>query len=79
VIVAALLEDGACGHCVGVIPLQVQNEVRRGSDLIRCDACGVILTAQPESAIDPELVAVLEAPIRAEVVEEIALAEGEAE
>jgi predicted nucleic acid-binding Zn-ribbon protein len=79
VIVAALLEDGACGHCFGVIPLQVQNEVRRGSDLIRCEACGVILTAQPESAIDPELVAVLESPIRVEVVEEIAVAEGEAE
>jgi hypothetical protein len=39
----------------------------------------VILTAQPEGAIDPELVAVLESPIRVEVVEEIAVAEGEAE
>jgi len=70
IIVASLLEDGACGHCYGVIPLQIQNEVRRGSDLIRCEACGVILTALPESAMDPELAAVLEIPLRAVVEEE---------
>lgn len=44
--VAALTEDGACGHCFSVLPLQLQNEIRHGVALIRCEACGVIL-AQP--------------------------------
>jgi predicted nucleic acid-binding Zn-ribbon protein len=44
--VAELTEDGACGHCYGVIPLQLQNEIRHGAALVRCEACGVILTAQ---------------------------------
>lgn len=47
--VAGLTADGACGHCFSVMPLQVQNEVRHGADLVRCEACGVILTAP-----DPE-------------------------
>lgn len=55
--VAALTEDGACGHCFSVLPLQLQNEIRHGRDLIRCEVCGVIL-AQPspeeEEAADDE-------------------------
>jgi predicted nucleic acid-binding Zn-ribbon protein len=47
--VSELTADGACGHCFSMMPLQVQNQVRHGSDLVRCEACGVILTA-PESA-----------------------------
>jgi predicted nucleic acid-binding Zn-ribbon protein len=47
--VAELTEDGACGHCFGMVPLQVQNEIRHGAGLIRCEACGVILAAP-----DPE-------------------------
>ena len=43
--VADLTEDGACGHCYGIVPLQIQNEVRHGTSLIRCEACGVILSA----------------------------------
>lgn len=43
--VAELTPDGACGHCFGVVPLQVQNEVRHGRSLIRCEQCGVILAA----------------------------------
>lgn len=43
--VAELTEDGACGHCFGIVPLQNQNEIRHGEALIRCDACGVILAA----------------------------------
>ena len=43
--VSELTADGACGHCFSVMPLQVQNQVRHGSDLVRCEACGVILTA----------------------------------
>lgn len=46
--VAELTHDGACGHCFGMVPLQVQNEVRHGSALIRCEACGVILAAPSE-------------------------------
>ena len=46
--VAELTEDGACGHCFGVVPLQLQNEVRHGRTLIRCEVCGVIL-AEPSS------------------------------
>jgi predicted nucleic acid-binding Zn-ribbon protein len=43
VAVADLTEDGACGHCYGMVPLQLRNEVRHGSRLIRCEGCGVIL------------------------------------
>ena len=42
--VAALTEDGACSHCFGIVPPQLQNEVRHGESLIRCEGCGVILT-----------------------------------
>ena len=42
--VAELTLDGACGCCFSVVPLQIQNEVRHGADLVRCEACGVILT-----------------------------------
>lgn len=43
--VATLTADGACGSCFSVVPLQVQNEIRHGASLIRCEACGVILAA----------------------------------
>ncbi len=43
--VAELTEDGACSNCFGVVPLQLQNEVRHGRSLIRCESCGVILVA----------------------------------
>ncbi len=43
--VSELTEDGACGHCFGVVPLQVHNEVLHGDALIRCEGCGVILAA----------------------------------
>ncbi|MBI4541331.1 MAG: hypothetical protein HY704_17650 [Gemmatimonadetes bacterium] len=46
--VAVLTEDGACGHCFSVVPLQRQWEIRRGAALIHCEACGVIL-APPDS------------------------------
>lgn len=45
VAVAGLTEDGACGHCFSVIPLQLQNQIRHGTELIRCEGCGVILAA----------------------------------
>jgi hypothetical protein len=48
--VADLTPDGACGHCFSVMPLQIQSEVRHVAELVRCEACGVILAApEPES------------------------------
>lgn len=40
---APLTEEGACGHCFNILPLQEQTEVRSGSGLHRCEGCGVIL------------------------------------
>lgn len=55
VVVAVLTEDGACGHCFNMVPLQLQNEIRSGRDaMARCEACGVILTAEPEPEPQPE-------------------------
>ena len=48
VAVSELTQDGACGNCFSLVPLQVQNEIRHHSGMIRCEGCGVILT--PESA-----------------------------
>ncbi len=60
--VAALTEDGACGNCYGMVPLQVQNEIRHGARLIRCEACGVILTApEPEAPEEEAKAAAVEA------------------
>ena len=47
VAVSEITQDGACGNCFCVIPLQVQNEIRSSIKMIRCEGCGVILT--PES------------------------------
>ncbi|MXW10266.1 MAG: hypothetical protein F4Z78_10590 [Gammaproteobacteria bacterium] len=41
-IVMAITADGACGRCFSMVPLQVQAEVRGGSTLRRCEACGII-------------------------------------
>jgi uncharacterized protein len=61
--VAELTEDGACGHCFGVVPLQLQNEVRHGDALIRCEACGVILAApDPEAPVEEEAEVAAEEP-----------------
>jgi uncharacterized protein len=55
VVVAVLTEDGACGNCFNMVPLQLQNEIRGGGGgLARCEACGVILTAEPEPEPEPE-------------------------
>ena len=47
VAVAELTQDGACGNCYNMVPLQIQNLIRHGDGMIRCEGCGVILT--PES------------------------------
>ena len=77
--VAELTEDGACGHCFGVVPLQVQNEVLHGDALIRCEGCGVILAAPDleaaAAAAEAEAAAQAEA---AKAAEEAAAAEAAA-
>jgi predicted nucleic acid-binding Zn-ribbon protein len=45
VAVANLTPDGACGNCFGMIPIQLQNEIRKGAVSITCEACGVLLSA----------------------------------
>jgi predicted nucleic acid-binding Zn-ribbon protein len=50
VVVAEMTLDGACGYCYAVIPLQVQNELRQGRQLVRCESCGVIL-APPDTDV----------------------------
>lgn len=42
-VLAPMTEEGACGNCFNVLPLQEQADVRRGQALRRCEACGVIL------------------------------------
>jgi predicted nucleic acid-binding Zn-ribbon protein len=42
-VVAPLTDEGACGHCFNILPVQEQAEIRRGDTLRRCEACGVIL------------------------------------
>lgn len=42
-VLASLTPDGACGHCFGMVPIQQQLEIRQGTLLMRCEACGVIL------------------------------------
>lgn len=44
-VMAPLTEEGACGNCFNVLPVQEQTEVRRGESLRRCEGCGVILYA----------------------------------
>ena len=53
VAVAPMTEDGACGSCFSVIPLQTQNEIRTHGPMVRCEACGVIVTAPPAEAEVP--------------------------
>lgn len=52
--VARLTADGACGNCFNMIPLQLRNEIRHGSEMIRCEACGVILAAAEADQEDGE-------------------------
>jgi predicted nucleic acid-binding Zn-ribbon protein len=54
VAVADLTGDGACGYCYCMVPLQTQSEIRVSNLLIRCEACGVILTPpSPEPEVIP--------------------------
>lgn len=42
-VLAPITDEGACGHCFSVLPVQEQTQVRRGEALHRCEQCGVIL------------------------------------
>jgi len=44
-VLAPLTEEGACGHCFNILPVQEQSQIRNGGSLQRCEACGVILYA----------------------------------
>jgi uncharacterized protein len=48
--VAALTPDGACGYCFNMVPIQIQNEIRKGTHLIACEACGVLLGPGEEAS-----------------------------
>lgn len=54
VVVSPLLDDGACGNCFSLIPLQIQNEIRNGEGLVRCEVCGVILSDELDTAEEAE-------------------------
>ena len=41
--VAPLTNEGACGNCYNILPIQQQAEIRREDRLVRCEQCGVIL------------------------------------
>lgn len=60
--VASLTEDGACGNCFSMIPPQLQNEIRHGTELIRCETCGVILAAPLSPGDEAEGATVEEQP-----------------
>lgn len=80
VIVSALLDDGACGNCFGLIPLQLQNEIRRNESLIRCENCGVILTVEPEPVLEGDVLIPVELPQPGvEAIEESEVEAAEAE
>ena len=51
--VSPLTADGACGHCFGMVPLQLRTEIAPSEGLIRCESCGVILTAPEDCRADP--------------------------
>lgn len=51
VAVAELTQDGACGNCYNIVPLQIQNQIRHGDGMIRCEGCGVILTPESEEGM----------------------------
>ena len=51
VAVSELTSDGACGNCFSVIPLQIQNQIRHSTGMIRCEECGVILSPESEEGI----------------------------
>jgi uncharacterized protein len=40
---APLTDEGACGQCFNILPVQEQELVKQGDVLHRCEACGIIL------------------------------------
>ncbi|GBE30996.1 MAG TPA: hypothetical protein ENH10_08010 [Bacteroidetes bacterium] len=50
---AARLYGGACGACFAVIPPQRRTEIRKITDIVLCESCGVIVL--PEEEHMPEI------------------------
>ena len=65
--VSPLTLDGACGHCFGMVPLQRRNEIAHSEGIIRCEGCGVILTAPDEES---EAAPVAKVEVAAQTVDE---------
>jgi len=72
--VSPMTDDGACGHCFAMIPLQVQNEIRAGARMVCCESCGVIV-APPL----PEVEAPAEIPVEEAAEEAAATGDSEEE
>ena len=68
--VSPLTHDGACGHCFGMVPLQRRNEIAHSEGIIRCEGCGVILTAPDEGSEAAEVVKVAKVEVAAGTVDE---------
>ena len=51
VALAELTQDGACGNCYNMVPLQIQNQIRHTEEMLRCEGCGVILTPESREGI----------------------------
>jgi uncharacterized protein len=45
-VLAPMTEEGACGNCFNILPVQEQTMIGRGETLHRCEGCGVILYPQ---------------------------------
>ena len=37
------LHENACGHCYTSVPMHLRQQIRRGSTLATCEACGVLM------------------------------------
>jgi uncharacterized protein len=44
-VLAPLTDEGACGYCFNLLPVQEQSQIRGSDTLHRCEACGIILYA----------------------------------
>jgi predicted nucleic acid-binding Zn-ribbon protein len=43
------LQNGACGHCFTTVPLHRQQKIRAGTSIEACEACGVMVYAEPDA------------------------------
>jgi predicted nucleic acid-binding Zn-ribbon protein len=69
--VADLTQDGACGNCFSVIPLQLQHEIRHTESMIRCEGCGVILMPPSDEPVTEAVPAAEQPETPAEELENV--------